>query len=154
MLQATRKVRGMKRLSVADHVEDPGRWFGSNNWYAFNNHQFPIHHRTKEPMPRFAGVLALIGGNRTLVGSTSHFICSPLGATGNCVTKIRKHQCNRESGELTCEFITKLATIPRVQEENWARLTCPTLSCSTSKARSPSIFAATCALTKGVTGLA
>jgi len=105
-------------------------------------------------MPRFAGVLASIGGNRTFVGSTSHLICSPLGTSGNCLTRIRKHPRNCENGELTSEFITKLAAIPIVQEEGWAKLTCPTPSCSTSVARSPSIFAATCALAKAVTGSA
>ena len=119
-----------------------------------SNHLLPIHHnlRTKEPMPRFAGALVSIGGKRTLVGSTSHLICSPLGTSGNCVTRIRKHPCNCENGELTSEFITKLATIPRVQEENWAVLTCPTPSCSTSVEWLPSSFAAACALTKGVRG--
>ena len=155
--QTIERVRKMKRSSVVNRVRGPRRWFWikrriSNRYVS--NHRPPIHHRlrTKGPIPRFAGVLAPIGGNRTLDRSTSHLMCSPLGTSGNC-TRIRKCAYNCEN-ELTLEVMTKLATIPWVQEENWAMLQCPTLSCSSSAAWLPSSFAAACAFTKGVLGSA
>ena len=68
--------------------------------------------------------------------------------------RVRRYAYNYENEKLTLEVRTKFATIPRVQEENSAILVCPKPSCSTSVARSPSRFAAACALTKGVIGSA
>ena len=108
------RVRKIKRSTVVNRVRGPRRWFWikrriSNRY--MSNHRPPIHHRlrTKGPIPRFAGVLAPIGGNRTFDGSTSHLMCSPLGTSGNC-TRIRKRAYNCEN-ELTLEVVTKSATI-------------------------------------------
>ena len=41
-------------------------------------------------IPRFVGVLVSIGGKRTLLASTSHFMCCPSGTSGSCIVRISK----------------------------------------------------------------